>query len=101
MASRVRGELRQYTIKYHPQEIIGDTTMAADRGSSNKNYEVPVYFISGSCDWTCPALSAEKYFQEINAPQKEMIFMEGCGHGSQYDLPEAFAGYVKYVLQEK
>lgn len=60
-----------------------------------------MYFISGSFDWTCPALSAEKYFQEINAPQKEMIFMEGCGHGSQYDLPEVFAGYVKYVLQEK
>lgn len=42
-------------------------------------YQVPVGFISGSCDWTTPVKYAEDYYHAITAPKKELQLIDGWG----------------------
>ncbi|MBR4404488.1 MAG: alpha/beta hydrolase [Clostridiales bacterium] len=63
------------------------------------NYEVPVLFISGSADWTCPCGMVKEYYDTIEAPKKSMYVMEGCGHGPQSQLPEDFVSAVKQFVK--
>lgn len=39
---------------------------------------MPVYFISGSCDWICSIDSIKEYANAISAPEVKMITIEGC-----------------------
>ncbi len=71
-----------------------DYTFAADM-SGDTEYEVPVHFISGSCDWVCPVDSVKGYADSITAPSVKCDVMEGCGHLPQYDEPEEFASLIK------
>ena len=74
--------------------------MEADVRDYGMEYQVPVGFITGSCDWTTPVKYAQDYYDGISAPQKQIHFMAGCGHAPQYDLPEEFAALVKTMLTE-
>ena len=58
-------------------------------------YQVPVYFISGSDDWICPVDSVRDYYNALAAPSKDFTLIDGCGHNVQYSLPEDFAKAVK------
>lgn len=130
--------LRNIVMRYHPQEIVGDTSMAAvvspyftmddfrwfikqlgsfeeysklnhqlfdfimkaDVEENDTDFEVPMYYISGSCDWVCVASMAEEYVDtKVTAPKKEFVYIDGCGHGVQYDLPKTFAENVKRMLR--
>ena len=61
-------------------------------------YQMPVMFISGSCDWICPVGLVEDYMDVITAPRKELYLIEGCGHSPQGQLPEEFCQAVKGFL---
>ena len=61
-------------------------------------YQVPVMFISGSCDWICPVGLIEEYMNVITAPRKELHLIEGCGHSPQGQLPKEFCQEVKRFL---
>ena len=58
-------------------------------------YQVPVLFISGSCDWVCPADLVEEY-ADTNGLQ--YIAMEGCGHSPQGQHPDQFASVIRDFL---
>ena len=77
-----------------------DYVMEADVRDYGMEYQVPVGFITGSCDWITPVKYAQDYYDGISAPQKQIHFMAGCGHAPQYDLPEEFATMVKTMLVE-
>jgi pimeloyl-ACP methyl ester carboxylesterase len=79
-------------------EQLFDYTMAFDAYDRSLSYEVPVYFISGTCDWVCPVDSVEKYADAITAPDVKVELIEGCGHGVQYAEPEKFANCVLQLL---
>ncbi|MCR4688146.1 MAG: alpha/beta hydrolase [Saccharofermentans sp.] len=64
----------------------------------NTDYQVPVFFISGSDDWACPVPITEEYMDVISAPYKDMRLIEGCGHSPMSQLPEEFADTVKELL---
>lgn len=59
---------------------------------------MPVYLISGTCDWVCPVASIQEYAEEISAPNVRMELIEGCGHNLQYSSPEEVANAVMKVL---
>lgn len=61
-------------------------------------YEMPVYFISGSCDWICPNDPIRDYSQSIEAPDSSFEVINGPGHNLQYSSPKEFAEVVKKVL---
>lgn len=63
-------------------------------------YQMPVMFISGSCDWICPVGLVEEYMDVMTAPRKELRLIEGCGHSPQGQLPEAFCQEVKDFLSD-
>jgi len=62
-------------------------------------YQVPVYFISGSDDWTCPVDLVKKYMDEITAPEKSLTLIDGCGHSPHFGAPKEFADAVRKVLK--
>ena len=63
-------------------------------------FQVPVGFISGSCDWITPVKYTEDYYNTITAPQKEMRLIDGWGHTVPMENPEEFAETLKQVLNE-
>lgn len=63
------------------------------------DYQVPVAFVTGSCDWACPAICTKEYMEAITAPEKELVLMEGCGHSPHFDEPEEFAEILKGILK--
>jgi pimeloyl-ACP methyl ester carboxylesterase len=75
-----------------------DYTMAFDAYNNGLTYEMPVYFISGSCDWICPVDSVKEYSEAITAPEVRLELVEGCGHGVQYSNSEEFANIVRELL---
>lgn len=75
-----------------------DYTMIFDAYHNGLTYEMPVYFISGTCDWICPVDSVKKYSEAITAPEVRMELIEGCGHGVQYSSPTEFADVVCDLL---
>lgn len=77
-----------------------DYVMEADVRDYGMEYQIPVGFITGSCDWITPVKFAQDYYGGISAPQKQIHLMEGCGHAPHYDLPVEFATIVKAMLQE-
>ncbi len=58
-------------------------------------YQVPVLFISGSCDWVCPASMVEEY---ADANGLQYAAMEGCGHSPQAQHPDQFAEIIRGFL---
>lgn len=77
-----------------------DATFDFDAYADGLVYEMPVYLISGTCDWVCPVDSIKEYAEALSAPDVRLEFIEGCGHNVQYSLPEEFAESVKKVLKE-
>ena len=73
-------------------------TFTFDAYKNQLKYEVPVYFISGTCDWICPIDSIREYTETISAPEIRFEFLEGCGHNLQYSLPEEFALKIKTLI---
>ena len=61
-------------------------------------YQVPVYFISGTDDWVCPASAVQSYLETLTAPGKGLLLLDGCGHSPQYALPREFASAVREIL---
>ena len=64
-----------------------------------KEYEVPVYFISGESDWITPYSLVQDYYEVIEAPKKEMIYIKNAGHSPYLDKPTEFCEAVKSILQ--
>ena len=64
------------------------------------DFTIPIGLINGDADWYTPASMVEEYYQEINAPEKELKIMEGCGHMvAQFDDPEGFSEVLKEMLE--
>ena len=61
-------------------------------------YQVPVGFISGSCDWTTPVKYTEDYYHAITAPKKELQLIDGWGHTVPLESPKEFADTLTRVL---
>ena len=81
------------------EKELDDMLMSFYIDERGEGFEVPVLFISGSDDWTCPAGLTKDYYGIMKAPYKELYLMEGCGHSPQGQRPEEFANAVKAFLK--
>ena len=82
------------------EEPLSDVTDDFNALEYHDAYQMPVMFISGSCDWICPVGLVEEYMDVMTAPRKELRLIEGCGHSPQGQLPEAFCQEVKDFLSD-
>lgn len=69
---------------------LTETMLDFNALESGDEYQMPVLFLSGSCDWVCPVGMIEEYMDVITAPRVELYLIEGCGHAPQGQLPEEF-----------
>ena len=60
------------------------------------DYEVPYYNINGDKDYQTNYKLAQEYYEEINAPYKEMFMMKDTTHG----LLESKSGYFSEILHQ-
>lgn len=90
------GDMNEY---FALNQQLFDYTFTFDAYANGLEYKMPVYFISGTCDWVCPIDSIQKYAEDISAPDVRMELIEGCGHNLQYSSPEKFADTVMEVLK--
>lgn len=62
--------------------------------------EVPVYFLEGRYDHEAPAVLAERYFHQLKAPHKELIWFERSAHFVNTEEADAFNRFFVDLLQE-
>nr|MBP3598308.1 alpha/beta hydrolase [Eubacterium sp.] len=79
-------------------QALFDYISDADVSDYGTKYEVPVAFISGAEDWVTPIPCIEEYREKIEAPGKELVLVEECGHVPQLDDPEEFVMELKRML---
>ncbi|UJH67797.1 alpha/beta fold hydrolase [Allomuricauda sp. SCSIO 65647] len=63
-----------------------------------KEFEVPVFFISGAYDYNTPWTLVEEYHAEIKAPKKEFIKFKKSGHSPCFEEPERFNKEIVRIL---
>jgi len=67
---------------------------------SIKEYQVPIYYVLGRHDeWTASTIAAE-YFETIEAPKKEIYWIENAGHMVDMDNPSAFFSTVMEIISQ-
>ncbi len=76
-----------------------DEVVYFDIYSYGTKYDLPVGFISGSCDWVTPALTMEEYYEKVEAPKKDMVLMDGWGHMVPEEAPKELAVEIRGMLE--
>lgn len=80
------------------EKPLGSYMMNFNVLDTREVYQVPVLFLSGSCDWICPVGLVEEYADSITAPVVEVRLIDGCGHSPQGQLPVEFSNEIKDFL---
>jgi len=62
------------------------------------DFEMPVYILQGNKDCQCGAL--QKYFEQVNAPDKEFRMIEG-GHSSTLAKSEELAEFIHEIAEKQ
>ena len=57
------------------QEIAG-----VDLFATARQLDVPFVVIQGSGDWNTPVDAARAYFEQVEAPWKDFVVVDGAGH---------------------
>ena len=86
----------------HYEKLEGelmDVTYEYDIYDYDLEYDVPMYFISGSMDYVCNAGLSKEFSEDITAPMTAYAAVYGGGHTPQYETPEAFGELVKRMLK--
>ena len=61
------------------------------------DYEVPYYNINGDIDYQTNYSLACEYFEQVNAPKKQMFVMKDATHGLLESRSEEFSGYLHQI----
>lgn len=65
------------------------------------DYEVPYYNINGDKDYQTNYNLAREYFDQLNAPYKEMFIMEDTTHGLLESKSEEFSKFVHQIAENE
>lgn len=90
-------DLREITQPYNQPEVAEKAML---RGAFSPYLGIddmrwmPIYFISGEMDYTCPTALAKEFYEEIEAPDKAFYEIKGCGHTPQGDKPKEVADII-------
>lgn len=58
--------------------------------AESAEYKVPIYYILGENDWQVPYVIAKEYFNNINAPRKNIYLIPNAGHFTMLDQCDLF-----------
>lgn len=68
---------------------------------STKKIDCPVYFVIGQNDYQTNSILTQKYYDELEAPQKEIYSIENAGHLIPYENRIEFQNIIKENLKIK
>jgi pimeloyl-ACP methyl ester carboxylesterase len=54
------------------------------------DFAIPMFFFQGAEDFTTPTALARQYLDELRAPQKAFVPIEGGGHFAMFMKPDQF-----------
>jgi esterase/lipase len=64
-----------------------------------KEVTIPVFFCAGRYDYNTPSELVEKFYNQLKAPQKELIWFEESAHSPNYEERKKFDNVmVKKIL---
>jgi pimeloyl-ACP methyl ester carboxylesterase len=78
--------MKIFRVNAKLHEFLGDFNLRTDAA----NYEVPIYYILGDSDWQAPYVIAQRYFEEIEAPNKGIFIIPNAGHMTMMEQPDLF-----------
>ncbi len=61
------------------------------------DYAMPYYNINGDIDYQTNYSLASEYFEQVNAPRKQMFVMKDATHGLLESRSEEFSGFLHQV----
>ena len=60
--------------------LLWPELLRVDLSESVPEFKVPVFFVEGRYDRECPCEVAERYFESVTAPSKELIWFDRSAH---------------------
>ncbi|MGL5676559.1 MAG: alpha/beta fold hydrolase [Cellulosilyticaceae bacterium] len=78
--------------------LVSDCFFGFNIYDIGSHYEVPVHYITGTCDVSTPADLTEAYYETVVAPHKSMTQVPDAGHLIFFDDPQGFSEVVKQLL---
>jgi pimeloyl-ACP methyl ester carboxylesterase len=70
--------------------LLSDEIMGINLIEQVPAVEVPVYFAIGRHDHVAPFVLAKEYFDQLQAPYRELIWFENSAHSPPFEEPEKF-----------
>ena len=83
----VRGLLRGIKVVYPQLAFLDMEDMVT-------SIECPLLLVNGRYDMTCVASISERWFLEVNAPSKQLLWLENSGHNGVFTEPEQFIEFL-------
>lgn len=71
-------------------EQLEDEHAAFTLSTDYVEFDVPVWFLLGRHDHHIPSVLAERYFQQLEAPCKRLVWFEDSAHNPPFEEPEVF-----------
>ncbi len=72
------------------QRLLWPELLKVDLFKSIREFVIPVYLLEGRQDHEVPSTVAERYFDEIKAPSKELIWFENSAHMVSFEERDKF-----------
>ncbi|MDC7124118.1 MAG: alpha/beta hydrolase [Spirochaetales bacterium] len=79
-------------------EIMWPEVGVCDFNKTCTDFRVPFYIFDGCLDMNTPAELVQDWFDNIKAPDKELIWFEKSGHNPMNDEPERFKELLRNKL---
>lgn len=62
--------------------------------------KVPIYFCVGRYDYNTPSILVEEYYNQIIAPDKEIIWFEESAHFPHFEEPDKFVQLARHIKEK-
>lgn len=85
---------------YGRQQPLLDTLASYDLRQAGLEFQVPVSYVGGSCDWVTPTPLAQAYAASLTAPSVDFHLIEDAGHVPSVDQPEAYVATLETALAD-
>ncbi len=74
--------------------LVYDQLDNVDLETQSARLEVPVFFAEGRYDLNAMTVLAERYFNVLNAPKKQLVWFEHSGHNPEHEEATAFNDFM-------
>ncbi|GAA2353930.1 alpha/beta hydrolase [Dactylosporangium salmoneum] len=79
------------------RDTMFEQFMRFDARALGLRYEVPFFLFQGASDVVTLTGPAVEFFNEVDAPQKELVLIEGASHFAAFTQPAAFLDALREV----